>query len=96
MDNPELQELYDRAFGTLDVVEQQKLLKELSQKILAGNYYAIVPTGHVNLAHWPWVENYYGEDGESVGGLATQSIFSCLDQQRFKARIRGRVKGNIN
>ena len=75
MDNPELQELYDRAFGTLDVVEQQKLLKELSQKILAGNYYAIVPTGHVNLAHWPWVENYYGEDGESVGGLQRR-VFS--------------------
>jgi peptide/nickel transport system substrate-binding protein len=75
MDNPELQELYDRAFGTLDVVEQQKLLKELSQKILAGNYYAIVPTGHVNLAHWPWLENYYGEDGESVGGLQ-RGVFS--------------------
>ncbi len=75
MDDPELQELYDRAFGTLDVVEQQKLLKEFSQKSLAGNYYAIVPTGYVNLAHWPWLENYYGEDGESVGGLQ-RGVFS--------------------
>ena len=89
-DNPELQELWDRATGTVELVEQQKALKELSQKSLAGTYYVILPTPQTHAAYWPWVENYYGETGELVGHIVRGIMSRVWINSALKQELIGR------
>jgi peptide/nickel transport system substrate-binding protein len=72
---PEFKELFDRAYASTDMAESLKLMKELNQKLYSTAVFTQIPSPFVYHAYQPWVENYYGEDGESVGGLQ-RGVFS--------------------
>ena len=73
VDDPELNEIYERWSTTEDPVEANKLMKGLNQLWLSKAYVAYAPTPMVTMAHWPWVENYAGEVNDTaafaVGGI---------------------------
>jgi peptide/nickel transport system substrate-binding protein len=59
-DYPEMKELYDRAYGSVDMDESIKMMKELNQKLLATTVFTQIPSAYVYHASQPWIENYYG------------------------------------
>ena len=89
INDPELNELYKQAEGTVDKVEQAKLLKKLNHTLLAKTYYAYLPTPFVQLAHWPWIENYYGEVNETCCFSVGQIFARAWVNSDLKAKILG-------
>ena len=73
VDDPEINEIFAKWVQTTDPVEANMILKGLNQLWLAKANYAYAPSPMVTLAHWPWVENYYGEVNDtccfSVGAI---------------------------
>ncbi len=73
VDDPELNEIYERWSQTSDPVEADKIMKGLNQLWLLKTYVAYAPTPMVTMAYWPLVENYAGEVNDtccfSVGGI---------------------------
>ena len=73
VDDPEINEVFEKWQNTSDNVEAAKIIKGLNVLWLSKAYVAYLPTPYVTLAHWPWVENYAGEVNESssfaVGGI---------------------------
>ena len=73
VDDPEINEVFDKWEHTLDNVEANKIIKGLNVLWHEKAYVAYLPTPYVSVAYWPWVENYAGEVNESqafsVGGI---------------------------
>ena len=90
VDDPEINEIYAKWEQTTDPVEANKILKGLNQLWLAKANYAYAPSPMVTLAHWPWVENYYGEVNDtccfSVGAIFARAWINS----DLKAEILGR------
>ena len=75
VDDPEINEVYEKWENTLDPVEGAKIIKGLNVLWLSKAYVAYLPTPYVTMAHWPWVENYSGEVNDSQA-MAVGSIFA--------------------
>ena len=73
VDDPEINEVFEKWQNTSDNVEAAKIIKGLNVLWLSKAYVAYLPSPYVTMAHWPWVENYAGEVNESssfaVGGI---------------------------
>ena len=73
VDDPEINEVYEKWENTLDPVEGAKIIKGLNVLWHKKVYNAYLPSPYVSVAYWPWVENYAGEVNESssmsVGGI---------------------------
>ncbi len=89
VDDPEINEIYAKWEQTTDPVEANKILKGLNQFWLAKANYAYAPSPMVTLAHWPWVENYYGEVNDTCC-YAVGAIFArAWINSGLKAEILG-------
>lgn len=73
VDDPEINEVYEKYQNTFDPVEAAKIIKGLNVLWHKKAYVAYLPTPYVTVAFWPWVENYAGEVNDSqcfsVGGI---------------------------
>jgi peptide/nickel transport system substrate-binding protein len=58
---PRFEELYWKAKATKDIVERNKLCKEMNVYVIDQCPYIIMPTAYQYRYAWPWVKNYYGE-----------------------------------
>ena len=89
VDDPEINEVFEKWQNTSDPVEAAKILKGLNVLWLSKAYVAYLPSPYVTLAHWPWVENYAGEVNES-SSMAVGGIFArAWINSDLKAEILG-------
>jgi peptide/nickel transport system substrate-binding protein len=74
----------DEVYRTPDETKRQKMLRELTSKIIEDAPYIWLPTQYVYAAWWPWVKNYNGE--LSVGSLRPGPIYArvWIDQELKK------------
>ena len=74
----------DEVYRTPDETKRQKMLRELTTKIIEDAPYIWLPTQYVYAAWWPWVKNYNGE--LSVGSLRPGPIYArvWIDQELKK------------
>ncbi|MCX7382400.1 MAG: ABC transporter substrate-binding protein [Alphaproteobacteria bacterium] len=81
---PEFTAKMDKAYGTRDLAEQQKLVRELTREIVGKAPYIWLPIPYYYTAWWPWVKNYDGE--LRVGAVKPGPIYArmWIDQEMKK------------
>ena len=87
VDDPEINEVYEQWGQAQDPAEAAKIMKGLNVLWLSKVYTAYAPTPRVNIAYWPWVENYAGEVNVGccfmVGGIFARAWIN----RDFKGKI---------
>ena len=86
---PEIREKFYKAQATLDLVERNKMLKELNQQLLGTVAFGILGAPGRFVVYQPYIENYYGEIAELWAGATAHVFAHAWINSALKQELRG-------